>query len=188
MHLKGSGPLMHRLLAWSIARYGHIPATTSPRRGAIKIAEARHPVPAEASVTATRQMLGYLKGLTEDDFVIALISGGASALMITPAEGLMLADKQAVNAVLLASRAPIAQMNIVRKHLSCGTGGQLAEAAAPTPVLSLRSGRSYQGRAAFLRPQIQGSCGSRTTSSPHPPSPWPQRPILPPDLGATVTC
>ena len=100
-----------------ITRYGHVPPAGSPRRGAIMVAEARHPVPDDAGVRATQQMLGYLKGLTADDLVISLISGGASALMIAPAEGLTLADKQAVNESLLASGAPISQMNIVRKHL-----------------------------------------------------------------------
>jgi hydroxypyruvate reductase len=82
-------------------------------------------------------MLGHLQGLTEDDLVIALISGGESALMVSPTEGLTLADKQAVNAGLLASGAPISQMNVVRKHLSRVKGGQLAAAAWPAPVLSL---------------------------------------------------
>ena len=120
-----------------ITRYGHVPPAGSPRRGAIMVAEARHPVPDDAGVRATQQMLGYLKGLTADDLVISLISGGASALMIAPAEGLTLADKQAVNESLLASGAPISQMNIVRKHLSRVKGGQLAAAAAPAPVLSM---------------------------------------------------
>lgn len=120
-----------------ITRYGHVPPTLSPRRGAIMIAEARHPVPDVAGVAATQNMLGHLQGLTEDDLVIALMSGGASALMVAPAEGLTLADKQAVNAALLASGAPISQMNIVRKHLSRVKGGQLAAAAAPAPVVSL---------------------------------------------------
>lgn len=120
-----------------ITRYGHVPWSAKPPRDAILIAEARHPVPDEAGVAATEKMLGYLKGLTEDDLVIALISGGASALMVAPAEGLTLADKQTVNAALLASGAPISQMNIVRKHLSRVKGGQLAAAASPAPVLGL---------------------------------------------------
>lgn len=120
-----------------VTRYGHILKSTAPRRGAIVIAEARHPVPDAASVAATSQMLGHLQGLTEDDLVIALISGGASALMVAPAKGLTLSDKQAVNASLLASGAPISQMNVVRKHLSRVKGGQLAAAAWPAPVLSL---------------------------------------------------
>ena len=73
------------------------------------------------------------KGLAPGDFVLALISGGASALLVAPAEGVTLAEKQAVNAALLASGAPIAQMNTVRKHLSRVKGGQLAAAAYPAP-------------------------------------------------------
>jgi glycerate 2-kinase len=120
-----------------ITRYGHVPPAASPRRGAIRIVEARHPVPDAAGEVATQEMLSCLHGMTQDDLVIAVISGGASALMIAPAEGLSLADKQAVNAALLASGAPISQMNIVRKHLSRVKGGQLAAAAAPARVLSL---------------------------------------------------
>lgn len=120
-----------------VTRNGHIPKSTASQRGAIVIAEARHPVPDATGVAATVQMLGHLQGLTEDDLVIALISGGASALMVAPVEGLTLADKQAVNAGLLASGAPISQMNVVRKHLSRVKGGQLAAAAWSAPVLSL---------------------------------------------------
>jgi hydroxypyruvate reductase len=78
-----------------------------------------------------------LRGLGEDDFVLALISGGASALLVAPAPGVTLADKQAVNAALLASGAPISAMNTVRKHLSRVKGGQLAAAAYPARMLSL---------------------------------------------------
>jgi hydroxypyruvate reductase len=69
--------------------------------------------------------------------VLALISGGASALLVAPAEGVSLAEKQAVNAALLASGAPIDRMNTLRKHLSRVKGGQLAAAAHPAPVLAL---------------------------------------------------
>ena len=130
-------PVAAPLSGLVVTRYGHVPRATAARRGAIAIAEARHPVPDAAGVAATAQMLGHLQGLTEDDLVIALISGGASALMVSPTEGLTLADKQAVNAGLLASGAPISQMNVVRKHLSRVKGGQLAAAAWPAPVLSL---------------------------------------------------
>ena len=130
-------PVAAPLSGLVVTRNGHIPKSTASQRGAIVIAEARHPVPDATGVAATVQMLGHLHGLTEDDLVIALISGGASALMVAPVEGLTLADKQAVNAGLLASGAPISQMNVVRKHLSRVKGGQLAAAAWSAPVLSL---------------------------------------------------
>lgn len=115
-----------------ITRYGY----ARPCRG-IEIVEAAHPVPDQAGVDATARMLGLLQGLTADDVVLALISGGASALLCAPAEGVSLTDKQAVNAALLASGAPISAMNTVRKHLSRVKGGQLAAAAYPARLLAL---------------------------------------------------
>jgi hydroxypyruvate reductase len=115
-----------------ITRYGY----ARPCRG-IEIVEAAHPVPDRAGETATRRMLDLLAGLGEGDFVLALISGGASALLVAPAEGVTLAEKQAVNAALLASGAPIARMNTLRKHLSRVKGGQLAAAAYPARMLAL---------------------------------------------------
>lgn len=115
-----------------VTRYGY----ARPCRG-IEIVEAAHPVPDAAGVAATRRMLDLLDGLGRDDFVLALVSGGASALLCAPAEGLSLAEKQAVNAALLASGAPIDRMNVVRKHLSRVKGGQLAAAAAPARMLCL---------------------------------------------------
>ena len=115
-----------------ITRYGY----ARPCRG-IEIVEAAHPVPDQAGVMATQRMLGLLDGLGEDDFVLALISGGASALLVAPSNDITLAEKQAVNAALLASGAPIQQMNVVRKHLSCVKGGQLAAAAYPAQMLAL---------------------------------------------------
>ena len=115
-----------------ITRYGY----ARPCRG-IEIVEAAHPVPDQSGVDATRRMLGLLSGLSEDDTVLALISGGASALLCAPAEGMTLAEKQAVNAALLASGAPISAMNTVRKHLSQVKGGQLAAAAWPARMLAL---------------------------------------------------
>ena len=115
-----------------ITRYGY----GRPCQG-IRIVEAAHPVPDQAGVEATQQMLGLLQGLTADDFVLALISGGASALLCAPATGLTLAEKQQVNAALLASGAPISAMNTVRKHLSRVKGGQLAVAAYPARMLAL---------------------------------------------------
>ncbi len=115
-----------------ITRYGY----GRPCRG-IEIVEAAHPVPDEAGFTATQRMLELVSGLGEGDHVVALISGGASALLVQPVEGVTLAEKQAVNAALLASGAPIGEMNIVRKHLSRVKGGQLAAAAWPASLLAL---------------------------------------------------
>lgn len=115
-----------------VTRTGH----GRPLRG-IEVAEASHPVPDAAGKAATARMLALLRGLGEGDFVLALISGGASALLVAPAPGVTLADKQAVNAALLASGAPISAMNRVRKHLSRVKGGQLAAAAHPARMLAL---------------------------------------------------
>jgi hydroxypyruvate reductase len=115
-----------------ITRYGH----ARPCRG-IEIAEAAHPVPDAAGVAATARLLARLDGLGPDDFVLALISGGASALLVAPAEGVTLAEKRAVTAALLASGAPIDRMNLVRKHLSQVKGGQLAARAHPARMLAL---------------------------------------------------
>ena len=115
-----------------ITRYGY----GRPCRG-IEIVEAAHPVPDENGLKATARMLELVKTAGEGDFVLALISGGASALLVAPADGVSLAEKQAMNAALLASGAPIDRMNTVRKHLSRVKGGQLAAAANPARMLSL---------------------------------------------------
>ena len=115
-----------------VTRYGYaVPA------GRIEILEAAHPVPDENSLAAARRMLDAVRGLTSDDPVIALVSGGGSALMTLAAGAMTLADKQAVNAALLASGAPIAEMNVLRKHLSGIKGGRLAAAARPARVVTL---------------------------------------------------
>jgi glycerate 2-kinase len=115
-----------------ITRYGYARPC-----GGIRIVEAAHPVPDQAGVDATRRILQLLQGLGEEDTVLALISGGASALLCAPAEGLTLQEKQQLNAALLASGAPISAMNTVRKHLSGAKGGQLAAAAYPARLLAL---------------------------------------------------
>ncbi|MEZ5725543.1 MAG: glycerate kinase [Paracoccaceae bacterium] len=115
-----------------ITRYGY----GRPVEG-IEIVEAAHPVPDQAGVDATARMLDMLTGLGPDDLVLMLISGGASALLCAPAGDMTLAEKQAVNASLLASGAPIDRMNLLRKHLSRVKGGQLAAAAAPAQVVAL---------------------------------------------------
>lgn len=115
-----------------LTRYGHAVPTER-----IEIVEAAHPVPDAAGREAARRMLDLVQGLTPDDLVVALISGGGSALLALPAEGLTLSDKQEVTRKLLASGADIAEMNCVRKHLSSIKGGRLAAAATPARVVSL---------------------------------------------------
>ncbi|WBU54565.1 glycerate kinase [Paracoccus sp. SCSIO 75233] len=115
-----------------ITRYGY----GRPTQG-IEIVEAAHPVPDQAGVEATTRMLNLLDGLGADDLVVMLISGGASALLCAPAGAMTLEEKQAVNAALLSSGAPIGDMNVLRKHLSRVKGGQLAAAAAPARVVAL---------------------------------------------------
>ena len=115
-----------------VSRYGHAVPT---RR--IEVIEASHPVPDANSERGARRLLERVKGLTANDLVIALMSGGASALLAAPAAGLSLDDKQSINRALLASGANIVEMNTVRKHLSAIKGGRLAAAAAPARVITL---------------------------------------------------
>ncbi|CAJ0822498.1 glycerate kinase type-2 family protein [Ralstonia flaminis] len=115
-----------------VTRYGY--AVPCER---IEIVEAAHPVPDAAGLEATARVRQLVSGLTEDDLVIALISGGGSALLVAPGEGISLADKQAVNAALLKSGANIAEMNCVRRHLSQVKGGRLAAACHPARVVTL---------------------------------------------------
>ena len=115
-----------------VTRYGHAVPT---RR--IEVIEASHPVPDANSEFGARRLLERVQGLGADDLVLALISGGGSALLALPAPGLTLADKQAINRALLASGATITEMNTVRKHLSGIKGGRLAAAAAPARVVTL---------------------------------------------------
>jgi hydroxypyruvate reductase len=103
----------------------------------IEVLEAAHPVPDEAGLAASKQLLETVAGLTADDLVVALISGGGSALLPAPPGGMTLADEIAVNEALLASGAPISAMNTVRKHLSAIKGGRLAAAAHPARVVTL---------------------------------------------------
>ncbi len=113
-----------------ITRTGH----ARPTRG-VEVVEAAHPVPDAAGLAATARMLATARGLGPEDLALVLISGGASALLVAPT--VPLADKQAVTAALLASGAPIGQINLVRKHLSAVKGGQLAAAAHPARVVAL---------------------------------------------------
>ncbi|HUB14570.1 MAG TPA: glycerate kinase [Acetobacteraceae bacterium] len=116
----------------AVTRYGHAVPT---RR--IEVIESSHPVPDANSERGAFRLLERVHGLHPDDLVVALISGGASALCAAPAPGLMLADKQAVNRALLACGANISEMNCVRTHLSAIKGGRLAAAAAPARVVTL---------------------------------------------------
>jgi glycerate 2-kinase len=121
-----------RLEGTVVTRYGHAVPT---RR--IEVIEAAHPVPDANSELGAQRLLERVRGLGPDDLVLALMSGGASALLALPAPGLTLADKQAVNRDLLACGARIGEMNCLRKHLSGIKGGRLAAAAAPARILTL---------------------------------------------------
>lgn len=115
-----------------VTRYGHAVPTQR-----IEVMQSSHPVPDQNSEIAARRMLETVTDLTEHDLVIALISGGGSALMALPAEGLSLADKQTINRALLVCGATIGEMNCVRKHLSAIKGGRLAARCAPAHLITL---------------------------------------------------
>lgn len=123
-----SGPLQGLV----VTRYGYEVACQR-----IEIMQAAHPVPDAASQAAAVRMREMVQGLSADDLVIALVSGGGSSLLVEPAPGLSLADKQAVNAALLASGANISEMNTVRRHLSGIKGGRLAAACHPARLVTL---------------------------------------------------
>jgi glycerate 2-kinase len=103
----------------------------------IEIIEAAHPVPDTAGADAARRILALAIGLMPDDLLLCLVSGGGSALLTAPAEGVSAEEKAAVTRALLRSGAPIGEMNCVRKHISAVKGGRLARSAAPERVLSL---------------------------------------------------
>jgi glycerate 2-kinase len=115
-----------------VTRYGHKVETRK-----IEVLEAAHPVPDANSERAADRMLAAVSGLRPQDLVMALISGGGSAIMAKPAAGLTLQDKQALSETLLASGATIHEMNAVRKHVSAIKGGRLAIAAWPALVITL---------------------------------------------------
>ncbi|MSO77351.1 MAG: glycerate kinase [Alphaproteobacteria bacterium] len=115
-----------------VTRYGHgVPC----RR--IQVVEAGHPMPDAAGREAAARILALVNGLSADDLVLCLMSGGGSALLVEPAPGITLADKQAVTKALLASGATISEINTVRKHLSAIKGGRLAERAQPARLVTL---------------------------------------------------
>lgn len=115
-----------------VTRYGH-----SETCEHIEIIEAGHPIPDEAGANAARRMLEMANGLTEDDLVIFLISGGGSSLLSLPAKGVEFQEKRHINGALLKSGATIREMNCVRKHLSAVKGGRLALACYPAQVITL---------------------------------------------------
>ena len=115
-----------------VTRYGYRVPTER-----LEVVEAAHPVPDEAGRKAARRILELVQGLSKDDLVLCLISGGGSALLAMPGEGISFEDKQAVNKALLTSGATISEMNTVRKHLSAIKGGRLAAAAHPARVVAL---------------------------------------------------
>jgi len=120
-----------------VTRYDHVPPAYRAKPGRIEVVEARHPVPDEAGRQAAQRIADLTQGLTADDLVLCLVSGGASALLSLPAPGLAFEDKQAINSALLKSGAAIDEMNTVRKHLSAIKGGRLAAMCAPARVVTL---------------------------------------------------
>jgi hydroxypyruvate reductase len=115
-----------------VTRYAHGAPTRS-----IEVVEAGHPVPDAAGVEAAERMLALVQGLTEDDLVLCLMSGGGSALLSLPAPGITAEEKRDINRALLRSGAPIGEMNCVRRHLSAIKGGRLALACHPARVVTL---------------------------------------------------
>ncbi len=130
-------PVNAPLSGMVVTRYDHTPPRPAGLTQRIKVVEAAHPVPDAAGLAAAERILSLTQNLTADDLVLCLISGGGSALLTLPANGLTLADKQAVNKALLNCGASISEMNCVRKHLSRIKGGRLAEACAPARVVTL---------------------------------------------------
>ena len=130
-------PIDKPLYGLIVTRYAHTPDRPQGVPHRIEIVEASHPVPDKAGLDASQRILSLTQGLTEDDLVLCLISGGGSALLTAPAEGLRLEDKQRINQELLNSGASIGEMNCVRKHLSRIKGGRLAAACKPARVVTL---------------------------------------------------
>ena len=120
-----------------VTRYKHVPPAYRAAPGRIEVVEAAHPVPDAAGQRAAARIVELTRGLSADDLVLCLISGGGSALLSLPAPGLTLADKQAIHKALLKSGAAIDEMNCVRKHLSAIKGGRLAALCAPARVVTL---------------------------------------------------
>ncbi len=120
-----------------VTRYDHVPPAYKAKPGRIEVVEAAHPVPDEAGRRAAQRIAELAQGLSADDLVLCLISGGGSALLSLPAPGITLEEKQVINKALLKSGAAIDEMNCVRKHLSAIKGGRLATNCAPARVVTL---------------------------------------------------
>ena len=120
-----------------VTRYHHTPPRPEGLKERIEVVEASHPVPDAAGMAAAQRILQLTQGLTKDDLVLCLISGGGSSVLTLPCEGLTLADKQRISQQLLECGASILEMNTVRKHLSAIKGGRLAAACAPAQVVTL---------------------------------------------------
>jgi glycerate 2-kinase len=120
-----------------VTRYHHTPSRPEGLKQRIEVVEASHPVPDAAGLAAAQRIMAMTQGLTQNDLVLCLISGGGSALLTLPVDGLEFADKQRINQDLLSSGANIGEMNCVRKHLSQIKGGRLAAACAPARVVTL---------------------------------------------------
>jgi glycerate 2-kinase len=130
-------PLDAPLSGVVVTRYHHIPPRPVGLPERIEVLEASHPVPDAAGMAASQRILSLVQGLSKDDLVLCLISGGGSALLTLPTSGLTLQDKQRINKALLGSGATISEMNCVRKHLSRIKGGRLGAACAPARVVTL---------------------------------------------------
>ena len=133
----GLWPVDAPLSGLVVTRYDYVPPGYKNKPGRIEVIEAAHPVPDEAGRRAARRIADLAQGLTADDLVLFLVSGGASALLALPAQGITLDEKQVVNKALLKSGAAIDEMNCVRKHLSDIKGGRLAARCAPARVVTL---------------------------------------------------
>jgi hydroxypyruvate reductase len=131
-YLQTLGVPKSRIEGIAVARHGYGRPTE-----AVEMIEAGHPVPDEASLASATRALALAQSATADDLVLVLMSGGASANWIAPAQGLALAEKQAVTRALLRSGANIGEINTVRKHLSRIKGGRLARAAHPATLVTL---------------------------------------------------
>ncbi len=130
-------PIDAHLEGLVVTRYHHTPPRPAGLKQRIEVVEASHPVPDAAGLAAAQRIMAMTQGLTKDDLVLCLISGGGSALLTLPVDGLEFADKQRINQDLLNSGANIGEMNCVRKHLSQIKGGRLAAACAPAQVVTL---------------------------------------------------
>ena len=130
-------PLSAPISGLVVTRYDHVPPAYKAQPGRIEVVEAAHPVPDASGLAAAHRIAALTQGLSVDDLVLCLISGGGSSLLALPLDGVTLEDKQAIARALLRSGAAIDEMNCVRKHLSAIKGGRLAAMCAPAQVVTL---------------------------------------------------